>query len=82
MSKNFVIAILILMNLALGFICGAYSITADILLKTNEALMTEPEPIHPIHDADLTIWRYDNGDITIMVNGMFPHNFENFCVRI
>ena len=82
MSKNFVISMLVIFNLLLGFLAGAWSKTSDILLGINQTLIEELAKPHPIHDADLTIWRYDGGgDVTIMVNGMFPHVYERFCVR-
>jgi hypothetical protein len=81
MSKNFVIAISLLMNVYLLCLVVAWSQTVGIVLETNKKLMEAVAVPHAVHDANLTVWHYDGGDVTIMVNGMFPHVYERFCVR-
>lgn len=83
-EKNILIAFLLLLVVVLLSIGYGFSAHADSLLATNHDLVDAIEPpTRPvIQDADITAFHNEDGTITIMVNGFYPHVITDACKRL
>jgi hypothetical protein len=53
------------------------------LIATNAELLATLEDVrkHPVHDAEITVWKREDGNLLIVVNGQFPHVLRNPCAN-
>lgn len=81
MNYRTISLILLVFSIAVS---GLYLLAVDTskyLLATNAALMAQIEQSrqHPVHDAEITVWKEKSGDLLIVVNGQFGHPVKNPC---
>ena len=53
--------------------------TSEYLLATNDALIQDAQKPHPVHDAQITAWIGKDKSLSVVVNGMFIHQFAVTC---
>jgi hypothetical protein len=76
-GKVFLI-LLLLASLALNV---QQKFTAQYLVLVNDALIKDAQKPHPVHDAEITVWKREDGNLLIVVNGQFPHILRNPCAN-
>jgi len=83
MNWRFAALFMLAINVALVWVYSSWGQSTLTVLSVNQSLMDAMNKPHAVHDAQITVWRTtENGNVTIMVNGLFPHVYERMCTRV
>jgi len=83
MNYKAISIILLIFSMAVSALYFAAVDTAKNLIEINSNLLLAAEELskHPVHDAEITVWKRNDGKLLIVVNGEFGHLIGDPCGR-